>query len=233
MSIEFNAFDSNAELVKILATEISETLHSKIAKRGRASLAVSGGSTPLLLFKELSAIEIAWERVCITLVDERWVEPDHQDSNEKLLRENLLQDKAAKANFFPLKLAGLSPSSAVRPLSDELKDKVLPLDAVVLGMGEDGHTASFFAGAPQLSEALSLTDTTVCARVVPPSAPHERMTLTLGTLLNSQRLFLHFVGSKKREVFEKAQVQVDVNVYPVSAVLCRPEYCVEVYYADQ
>jgi 6-phosphogluconolactonase len=101
---DWKTFGTAGELDRALAVHIAEGLRRDIDSRGSASLAVSGGSTPKHMFELLSACELDWSRVWITLVDERWVSTSSEDSNERLLRENLLQHSAAAAQ-----LTGIPP----------------------------------------------------------------------------------------------------------------------------
>lgn len=231
MSVELNTFTDNETLVSKLASQIESALREAITQKGSASIAVSGGSTPVSLFHALARIELPWEQVTVSLIDERWVARNHQDSNERLVRENLLTGFAAKARFVGLKTAAAQPSASIKPLSATLKAQVLPLDIAVLGMGEDGHTASFFSGSNTLYEALDLTLEAACVAVVPPEAPYARMTLSLASILSARRLFLHFLGEKKFKVFEQAVDTKDANLWPVAAVLVQKKVDVEVYYA--
>lgn len=233
MSIKLNQFSANEMLVEELTPTIVECLVNAINIRGEAHMAVSGGTTPVLLFEALAQSDIAWEKVIVTLVDERWVEPSHSDSNEKLVRTHLLKSYGAKAKFVALKTSEPDPATATLSLSATLIAEVLPLDVAVLGMGEDGHTASFFSGATSLLDALDLNLATACIAVKPPAAPHLRMTLSLASVLSAKRLFLHFVGEKKLHVFETARISEDASQLPVCAVLNQNQVDVEVYYANQ
>jgi 6-phosphogluconolactonase len=233
MSIKLNQFPTNNSLVEELTPIIVECLIEAIEIRGEARIAFSGGSTPVLLFEALSQCDIAWERVIVTLVDERWVESSHNDSNEKLVRTHLLKSYAGKAKFVGLKISEANPVMVVASLSAVLRAEVLPLDAVVLGMGDDGHTASFFSGATSLSEALDLNLASACIAVEPPAAPYLRMTLSLASVLSARRLFLHFVGEKKLRVFEKARTSLDASQLPICAVLDQEQVDVEIFYAIQ
>ena len=222
----------NSELVENLAQHIIENLLDAIAQSGRASLAVSGGSTPVSLFRALSDIDIPWSKVVVTLVDERWVPENHPDSNAQLVRRHLLRSHAAKAQFVGLKTDASDPFIAVEDVEAKLRLEVLPLDVVVLGMGEDGHTASFFPAAQGLSEALE-SEQRICCGIVPPRAPHARMTLSLAALLGAKQLLLHIIGEKKRLVLEAAQEPGPVYELPVRAVLEQTKIVMEIFYAEQ
>src|SRR5690606_35824294 len=154
MSWNISKFDSNDALIIQLAEKIIADLEAAIAERGRASMAVSGGSTPKSLFSRLASSELDWNKVVITLVDERWLPPSHEDANAKLARDFLLQDKASAAAFVPMKTEHEDPFDAEAEVQERLRQLPLPFDVVILGMGGDGHTASFFPGADTLARAI-------------------------------------------------------------------------------
>lgn len=233
MSWTLNSFEDNPTLVRQLAASIASTLAESIDLRGRASLAVSGGGTPRTLFDALSAIDIPWSNVMITLVDERWVDENDPASNALLVRRHLLRSHAAGAQFLNLKNADRDPALAVFAVDKQLHEGLLPLDLAVLGMGEDGHTASFFKDAEGLAAALAPDTPTACCAVRPPRAPHARMTLTLNTLLASRRLVLHMVGAVKLAVLQEAMQPGPVNALPVRAVLHQLQRPLEIYYATR
>jgi 6-phosphogluconolactonase len=222
----------DVELVPVLSGEIAATLVAAVQARGRATLAVSGGSTPRGLFAALAACELPWADITVTLVDERWVSPDHPDANARLVREHLLQGRAASARFVGLTTSAATPFEAVAEVDARLRAEVMPLDVAVLGMGEDGHTASFFPGAAELETALHDTPF-LCCGIRPPRAPHLRMTLTLPCLLGATRLFLHLLGAGKRAVLEAAMQDGPVAVLPVRAVLHNQRLPLAIHYAEK
>lgn len=233
MSWKLNTFEDNSSLVLQLATSIAATLAEAISTRGRASLAVSGGGTPRTLFDALSVIEIPWSNVVVTLVDERWVDDNDPASNALLVRRHLLRSHAAVARFVGLKNAERDPALAVAAVDKQLREQLLPLDITVLGMGEDGHTASFFKDAEGLDAVLAADTLKICGAVRPLRAPHARMTLTLNTLLTSGRLLLHMVGATKLAVLQEAMQAGPVNALPVRAVLHQQRRPLEIYYATR
>ena len=142
--IGFYSTNNSESLAVDLSQNIREILLETIKKRGRASMAVSGGSTPVPLFVALSHLDIDWSKVDLTLVDDRWVESDHKDSNELLVKSHLIKNKAGNVNFVPLKNNALTAKEGQASSEEALKSFILPFDIVVLGMGADGHTASLF-----------------------------------------------------------------------------------------
>lgn len=201
-----HCFPDRQSLAKQLADDIAEALRQSIAAKGSAVIAVSGGSTPKLFFDRLSGIELDWDRVTVTLVDERQVPETSDRSNARLVREHLLKDRAAKAKFFPL---CNNPAAAHIP----------PFDAAILGMGSDGHTASFFPNGDRLSEALDIDTTKRLIEIEAPGAAEPRLTFTLSALLEARLICLHIEGEDKRLVLEEALKDGPVEAMPIRAIL--------------
>lgn len=211
-------FENRSALNTALVSKVSKLLMRAIKEIGRASLVVSGGRTPVTFFYLLSQEDIDWSKVVVTLSDERWVEADHSDSNEKLVREKLLINKAQSAKFIPLKNAARDAvMGEVRAESDI--ELIGPFTLVILGMGADGHTASLFPRAKTLSLGLDMNSGRTAIAVTPPAAPHQRMSLTLPSLLNSQQIILHINGAAKQEVLRAAQVGDDITELPIRGIL--------------
>jgi 6-phosphogluconolactonase len=220
--------DQNA-LHEALAARIVKALEEAIETRGSATMAVSGGNTPKPLFRRLCRAELPWGKVTITLVDERWVDPASEASNEHLVRNLLLQGNAAKAAFVGLKTENATPEAGTAACEARLNTLPKPLDVVLLGMGNDGHTASLFPHAPELQELLK--GDALCGSLRPRSAPHARMTMSLPMLLQSRLLLLHIEGEEKYEVYRHALEGSDVTEMPVRALLFQEKTPLEVYYA--
>jgi 6-phosphogluconolactonase len=222
--------DCRAQAVA-LTERIAEQLRRGIAERGHALLAVSGGSTPKDLFERLSREPLDWSSVQVTLVDERWVEVDDERSNARMVKALLLQNAAAAAHFVPLYTGDATPEDGLSVANERIGALPLPFDAVVLGMGEDGHTASFFPGGDNLHEALDLGGT---SRVLPmraPGAGEPRITLTLPTLLDTRALYLLVSGEKKQHVLADARLGLgEAQHYPVRAVLTQQRVPLAVYW---
>lgn len=228
--VTFSEFVSEQVLNQQFAEKIATTLSQGIQAHGKASLVVSGGRTPLGLFGALTQQNIAWDKVMITLADERWVDANDDASNEKLVRENLLQGNVSAAQFIGLKNAHYSPFEGALDTEQALTEIVRPFDVVVLGMGDDGHTASLFPGAENLGPALAMDSGRVCMGMTPLTAPKDRITLTLPALLNSRHIYLHLVGGNKREVYQRALQGSDVNEMPIRALLQQVQTPVDVYW---
>ena len=144
---EFKEFQDSPALVAALANQVAGLLRAAIKERGRASLVVSGGATPVPFFAALSAQALDWQQVTITLADERWVDPADPDSNEQLVRRHLLQNRAAAARFVGLKTGAITAVQGEKECGARLALVPRPFDALILGMGNDGHTASLFPQA--------------------------------------------------------------------------------------
>jgi len=224
---EWRRFDSTEQLDVELAEEIARNLQSDIARSGTASLAVSGGSTPRGMFQQLSRCVLPWSNVDIMLVDERWVEPGSENSNERLLRECLLQHQAADANLVSLHTSHKHAGEALGELSVRLACVRRPFSAVVLGMGADGHTASWFSGASNLENILNPCGVAQLAASNPVTAPYERITLTFSAVLNSRNIFVHITGREKMRILEEA-IGTDA---PIAAILTQLKTPVTIWWA--
>ena len=220
--------DANA-LNKDFASRLVTLLTEAISSKGRAYLVVSGGRTPTALFNALSQAELAWQNVTILLADERFVPVDAADSNERLVKVNLLKNKAAAAEFISLYADAATAEDAVATILPRIAE--LPaFDAVILGMGEDGHTASLFPCSAELKAGLAADAPAVLA-VNPTTAPHQRISLSLPRLLNTGQIFIHLVGQSKLDVLNQAQAGSDVTSMPIRAILQQPDTDVAVMYA--
>lgn len=224
-------FENAAALAEQLATDVSEKLASAIRKNGSASIAVSGGSTPKLFFQTLSKCDINWKLVSITLVDERFVPANNERSNHKLVADNLLQNNAAGAHFVPLFQTGALLEDAATLATVKTADICDPFDVVVLGMGADGHTASFFPEGDNLEIALDLDEPREVLPMTAETAGEERLTFNLSALHDARLLVLHIEGDAKLQAYEKAIAELDEEEMPVRSVLNRADTKPVVYWA--
>ena len=221
MALTINAFDNADALTSAFADTLIELLKDGIAQRGRASLVVSGGRTPLALFKQLIQTDLEWDKVDITLADERWVGENDEASNTKLVRENLIQNKAAAAHFVTLNTDDADANDGIAEAENRLSSFSLPFDALILGMGEDGHTASLFPCSAQIEDGLNLASGKICIATQPTTAPHQRISLTLPAILNSRNIFIHLTGEKKKQVLLDAIENATEAQKPITAVVNR------------
>lgn len=213
---------SREALENNLSQAVTEALKKEIEAKGRASLAVSGGSTPKNLFKLLSEKELKWENVDVIPIDERLLPEGHKDQNGSLIKQFLLQNKARKATFHPLVFNSKNAKENLFQLSEQSKKINFPLTVAILGMGTDGHTASLFPGSEALQKGLSNTTTEPFINVVPPAAPYERVSMTFALIKKSKHLFLHFYGEEKSSLLEKVKQHKDEMEFPIYAFLKLP-----------
>ncbi len=207
-------------LADAAARSIAEALEAALAARPRASLVATGGRSPGLVYERLADTAIDWARVDVTLSDERCVAPDTADANARAVRERLLVGHAAGARFLPL-----WPPPEARALAG-----LTPFDAVILGMGEDGHIASLIPGDPGLEDALTTAD---LLRDVPAglgTPPLARITLTLKALTSARAIFLLITGTAKREVIERALAGADL---PVARLIAQSQASVRIFWSPE
>lgn len=221
--------DSNA-LARALAGDIQVDLQEAIAARGHASIAVSGGRTPINLFHQLATEKLPWEKVSITLTDERWVDVQDPDSNERLVRAELLQQRAAVAQFIGLKNPAVTAAQGAEWAWRSLARLARPLDVVILGMGNDGHTASLFPTAPNLVEGLDTSRPPACIAIEASVKPQSRLSLNLNALLDTRRIVLHIEGEAKWAVYQSAKAHGPVTQLPIRAVLHQQDVPVDVFW---
>lgn len=230
MSIRRHEFASADALAEALADAVAANLAAGIRARGMGVIAVSGGSTPKRFFNALSQRALDWKNVIVTLVDERWVDPTSERSNARLVSEALLQNAARDAAFAPLWSGGERPDAdAIARTNAALRNLAAPFDAVILGMGNDGHTASFFPGGDTLQAALTSKGPAIALNAN--GAGEPRVTLTLPTLLNTRALYLHIEGPDKAATLDAALGDGPIEDMPVRAVLRQTGTPVLVYHA--
>lgn len=233
---EFAEHESREGMAETLADAVAEALTRAIEARGAASFAVSGGSTPKALYERLSAKAIDWSKVTIVLVDERWVEPGKAGSNETFVRNALLKGEASKARFIGLKTPGDTPIQGLEDAEALVGTAPFPLDVVVLGMGLDGHTASWFPRAHGLDQALVSEGPRVAAieaaqtQVTGPFT--QRITLTKAALMGAGAVLVLLTGTKKRRTWEVAQGPGRVDDMPIRALIRDPEIELSAHWAE-
>jgi 6-phosphogluconolactonase len=201
-----HSFANRHDLAFALAEAVGRALSATITRKGHATLAVSGGTTPALFFMHLARQPITWGKVTITLVDERQVPESSERSNAGLVKRHLLTEGAAQATFVAL-------------YDNTGAAAALELDVVVLGMGADGHTASFFPGGDTLAEAIDPTTDQSIMTISAPGSGEPRLTYTLPKLLQARHRFLHMEGEGKATVLAAVEAGTDTLAMPVRAVL--------------
>ena len=227
-TVHVHEFTDRLTLADKLAHKVEAQLKKGIAARGHAVLAISGGTTPKAFFAVLARAKVDWSKVTVTLVDERWVPETSDRSNAALVRNFLLKQNAEAATFLPLYNGAKDPDAGSAELAKAIGALPTPFDVVVLGMGPDGHTASFFPGGNHLAQALDLKGKEPVISMTAAGADEPRITLTLPRILDTEALFLHFEGDDKRKVFDEARAGGD---YPIAAVLSQSKTPVDVYWS--
>ncbi len=230
MAPEMRVHPDRQALAEAAARDAAALLRAAIAARGRATLAVPGGTTPGPFLTRLGQADLDWEQVGVTLTDERWVPAGDPRSNQRLLAGTLFAGPAAAAEFVPLYGATAEPEMALSAIAAALGRIVLPLDLCVLGMGEDMHTASLFPGALGLEAALGPDAPPVMALRVPGMA-ERRISLTAPVLAGARQVMLLIQGAAKRVALDRALAARSVREAPVRVVLDGPAP-VTVHYAD-
>ncbi|WP_044345533.1 6-phosphogluconolactonase [Pseudomonas meliae] len=211
-------FDTPQQLADALAANVAERLKQAIGENGLATLVVSGGRSPVAFFKSLAVQPLDWSKVVISLADERFVPTEHADSNAGLLQRHLLHGPVAEAKFLGLySVAGSVEEAALA--ADQALAELPPIDVLILGMGDDGHTASLFPGSPNLKEALDLQDERRCLPMLAPSVPHQRLTLTRRLLASARSPILSVSGQAKLDTLRTALAGDDLAEMPVRAFL--------------
>ena len=202
-AISEHTFADPAGLAAALAASVADALRAAIDARSGALLALSGGTTPELFLRCLGQQQLEWNRVTVTLCDERWVPPQHERSNARLVARTLLRGAASAARFVPLYAERPDPEKGAAVIDARIAALPLPLDVAVLGMGNDGHTASFFPGGDHLDEALDPRGTRLVSPMRAPAAGEPRITLTLPLLAAARHVYLHIEGAAKQAVFAR------------------------------
>ena len=216
MSHRVERYPSRVALAGAVADLVAGLLAGRIAAAGRAHLAVPGGTTPGPMLARLGQAALDWDRVAVTLTDERWVGHASDRSNQRLLAGTLFAGPAAAAEFVPLYGATADPGASLPDICRALERLVLPLDVAVLGMGADMHTASLFPGAVGLAEALA-PDAPPAVAITAPGQPERRVTLSARALTAPHRHIL-ITGAEKLAALDRA-AGADPATAPVAALL--------------
>ncbi len=214
----------------MLAQAIGTELAGALARRAAASLVVSGGRTPAAMFAQLAQQPIEWERVQVTLADERWVGVDDPASNEALVRAALLRERASTAQLIGMKNDAPTPAAGADATWRSIDAMAQPFDVVILGMGDDGHTASLFPGSDGLAAALDPAAAPACVAMRPPAAAHARLSLNLAALLRARRICIQICGAGKWQVYQRALAAGPIEELPVRAILHQQSVPVDVYW---
>lgn len=221
-------FATRDALMQAAAERIADALTKGIAERGAGCAALSGGSTPEPAYRALAALPLDWPSITFLLVDERFVAPTDAASNEGMLRRALGPALAAGARLVPMYASGESPTDAARRANQHYAAH--HIDIALMGMGEDGHTASWFPGMPNLNEALDRSNSGVVIAVHAPQAAGsaDRLTLTRAALAEASCVLLLITGAAKRQRLRSA---TGVQDAPVNALFEPPAAPAEIFWA--
>ena len=247
---KFFQFPKRQQLDIELAQQVAKLLKDAIKVKGQATIAVSGGSTPKGFFAALSQQELDWQQVTVCLVDERCLDQTNSDSNTYLVKQQLLNNCAANAQFFDINpihkinsqvniTANIIPNikksnkleqADLTNLNDLVQNKLSCFDVLILGMGEDGHTASIFPCSKQLDDCFA-ADAPPLVAVQPTTANYQRISFSFPYLKQSKAIFLHIVGEKKLATLTSALANSDHLQMPISAFLHHQQLQTQVYWA--
>ena len=219
---DIQTFADGRDWAAACALRLTDTLAAAIAETGKAVFAASGGSTPAPIYRVMARADVDWSKVAVGLIDERYVPESSPQSNAALIKQTLLTDRAAAARFVPMYHAEVTVDRAAALAAHALAAEGGRIDAVLLGMGEDGHICSMFPGSPTLKTLLS-PDLKPTVLGVPQgrdgAAPSlERLSINLPYLMGARRVVLALTGAAKRSVFEREAVG-DPRIQPIAALI--------------
>lgn len=223
MTPDIQTFANSADWAAACAERLTGALAEAVAANGCATFAGSGGSTPSPIYRLMAGADLDWSRIAVTLIDERYVPESDDESNARLLKQTLLTGRAAAARFVPLYYAAVTVDRAAAMATVALRPEGR-LDAVLLGMGEDGHICSMFPQSPTLKTLLSpglnpaVLGVPAGREGMAPSL--ERLSINLPYLMQAGRVVLALTGARKRKVFEE-QAAGDPAVTPIAALIAR------------
>lgn len=214
------SFASRPAAEAALADALEAGVREAHAMGRRARIALSGGSSPEPAYRAFAAKDLNWSQVDIALVDDRWVDVDQPGSNQAMIERAFAA--ADGVTIFGMKLPTESPKQAEAEL-DVVYRALRPFDAIVLGMGPDGHTASWFPASPDLAACLDPTGSAtvlgIDASLAPVAAPYsERMTMTLPVVSEAQQILILLFGADKKQILQQA-LDAPVTHAPIKAAI--------------
>lgn len=221
-----HVFPNIEELSQAFADFAATTLQNTLAHKPQATLVVPGGNTPRYYLPALAKCKLPWDRITVTLSDERWVDVNDEQSNEHLVKQHLMNHLPANTRFVGLKTQHNDPFAAVDEIHQRLDSLPLPLSLTVLGLGEDGHIASLFPGMnPDLLSRHH------CVAAAPPLAPSPRISLSLAILADSEHVALVVVGKAKRRLLDQLNENPNQEI-PLSWLLQRTQSPITIFETD-
>jgi 6-phosphogluconolactonase len=225
--------DTPDALAVAIAAALAKATRTALAERGLAVLALAGGRTPLPAYRKLAQSTLDWSRVVVLPTDERWVGHDHPARNDRELQAAF--GAAGGARVLPLVPIAPGPLASAAFAESALATLAGPFDAVLLGMGADGHFASLFPGATELMTGLdpggAVDALAVHPDPLPPEAPYARVSLGAARLVRTRKLLLAVTGAAKRAVLEDAMAGRDAMSLPIAAVLHDPAARLEIHWS--
>ena len=223
-----NRFDNREAAGNAAAQFIGRQLIEALTHSEQATLVVSGGTSPKHCFAQLASSKLPWDQITVMPSDERWVSPDDDASNEKLIRSTLLTDSAASASLVPLYDSHFSIDDQCERIEHVLQGSLLPFACSLLGMGTDGHFASLFPDSDHLADVLQIDGERLCIPVTTAASEHRRVSLTWSALARSKSIVLLFFGEEKMGIYDRACRTFD---FPVSTVLAQDHTPVTVFWS--
>jgi len=221
-----HVFPNIEQLSQAFADFAATTLQNTLAQKQHATLVVPGGNTPRYYLPALAKCELPWDRITVTLSDERWVDVTDEQSNEHLIKQHLMSHLPADTRFVGHKTQHDNPSAAIDEIHQRLDQLSLPLSLTVLGLGEDGHIASLFPGMnPDLLSGQH------CVAVAPPISPSPRISLSLKILAESEHIALVITGKSKRRLLDRLSEHHDPKL-PIIWLLQRTRSLATVFVTD-
>lgn len=232
-NIVHHSFDDRPTAANELALSVAENLRDGITMRGAGLLAVSGGTTPEQFMAALSSQKLDWSSVVVTLVDDRWVPPTDERSNERLVRRLLLQNDAEKATFVPLYTSASDPDLVWTHIEKRIAALNLPFDALVLGLGPDGHCASLFPDGDRFDEGIDPDGTHLTIPMRSEAAGEPRISLTLPAIISTRNLYLQIDGQAKRDVLDRIETGADEMLAhsPLKSIVEHSSVALNVYWS--
>jgi 6-phosphogluconolactonase len=228
--IDWHEYSREEDWTAAAAAAIAVPLRDALTEFREASLLLSGGNTPEPVYRALAEQDLDWDRVQVGLVDERWLPPTDDNSNGRLIRNALLRERAAMADFRALARHDGDRGKALEEANAWLPQE---LDVAVLGMGDDGHVASLFPGMPGLGEALASSEPYVAVDAEGIAGARDwpqRVSLTPAGMARARRRVLLIRGVGKRALIERALREGGVRRWPVLAAVQLPGAQLQVHW---
>lgn len=223
IQIQRHYFPDIEQLSQSFAKYVETTLQNTLARQSQATLVVPGGNTPRYYLPALAKCRLPWDRITVTLSDERWVDVNDEQSNEHLVKQNLMDHLPENTRFVGLKTRHDNPFAAIDEIHRRLDSLSLPLSLTVLGLGEDGHIASLFPGMNP-----DLLSTHHCVAVAPPVAPSLRVSLSLKMLAESEHIVLVITTKDKRKLLNQLNKHSDIKL-PLAWLIQRTNAAITIF----